>query len=145
MQTEKKLESQEIGSTESPMTEGEWDSLIEGVIGLVNDNREKAFEYYKVAYGKVQTWKQLSEVADGVVNRLKDRHWGIELCHEAVAKAKTGTQYCIMGEIISHPDGLNAKAWAEDVFLMALQKADSDAERKSIKDSMEECLQGWRE
>ena len=140
MNNQKRTELQGLLVKITPLTEDEWNVLLEGIIDLSTENPQKTHELYKAAYGKVQNWKQLSEIADGVANRLRDKLWGTELCREAVAKAETSQQYCIMGEIISHRDGLNGNAWAKDVFQMALQKAETYQQTKSIKDSMEECL-----
>ena len=123
------------------MKEQEWDTMIEEIIDISKTNPKKASELYKIAYGKVQTWDHLAHIASGVTTRLNDKEFGKTLCNEAVEKAETALQYCIIAETISHPDGLNDKVWAKKVFQIALEKSKSDNMTASIKDSMYECLE----
>jgi len=123
------------------MKEQEWDAMIEEIIEISKTNPEKASELYKAAYGKVETWEQLSVVADGVANRLNDKDWGRVLFEEMVKKAESALEYCISAELISHPDGIDDKIWANEVFQIALEKSNSDEMTADIKDSMEECLE----
>ena len=124
------------------MKEQGWSAIIEEAIGFSKANPEKAGELYKLAYEKVENWEQLSLVADGVANRLNNKKWGRVLFEEVVERAETASEYCIVAELISHPDGLADKAWAKELFETAFEKAGSDEMKADIKDSMEECVDG---
>ena len=104
-------------------------------------SKKKAVVYLKKAYRDISSTREHGQLADMVGNLLKDKAWGMKLIRENEKKCKSSLDYCILGEIASHPDGLNDRGLASKYFRIALEKAENEKQRESILDSIEDCLE----
>jgi hypothetical protein len=104
-------------------------------------SKKKAVVCLKKAYRDISSTREHVQLADMVGNLLKDKVWGMKLVRENEKKCKSSLDYCILGEIVSHPDGFNDRGLASKYFRIALEKAENEKQRESILDSIEDCLE----
>ena len=107
------------------------------------EDKKEGRKLLKEAEKKITCFDDESRMADAVLNALNDFKWGRKLFDKAVLKFKSESSeyFCVMAEVISHPQGLNDRKQARELLKIALGLADTDKQKMSVADSAEDCLE----
>ena len=127
-----------------------FDEIKELAVFYIRDleDKKEGRKLLKEAEKKVSYMLERTRLVDAILNALNDFEWGRKLFDDTVSSLKSYSSeyFCILGEVISHPQGLNDKKQATELFKIALCLADTKKQKISVADSVEDCVdEKWAE